>query len=105
MSDIDRIIATCRRDSRCVSGSERRALCDEIERIRAIVSDLRAQAARLARADCCEKAELLDEIERLRALAVRAWNSFRSTLPYPECETGLRNEDMEELVALSKREE
>lgn len=33
--NIDRIIATCRRDSRCVSGSERRALCDEIDRLRA----------------------------------------------------------------------
>ena len=32
--DIDSIIATCRRDSRCVSGSERRALCDEIDRLR-----------------------------------------------------------------------
>ncbi len=32
--DIDRIIAVCRHDSRCVSGSERRALCDEIERLR-----------------------------------------------------------------------
>lgn len=40
MTDIDRIIANCRRDSRTVSGSERRALCDEIERLRAIVGRL-----------------------------------------------------------------
>lgn len=32
--DIDRIIANVRRDSRCLSGIERRALCDEIERLR-----------------------------------------------------------------------
>lgn len=34
MTDIDQIIATARRDSRCVSGAETRALCDEIERLR-----------------------------------------------------------------------
>ena len=34
MTPIDQIIATARRDSRCVSGSETRALCDEIERLR-----------------------------------------------------------------------
>lgn len=34
--DIDSIIATCRRDSRCVSGSERRVLCDEIDRLRTL---------------------------------------------------------------------
>lgn len=33
MTDIDRIIATARRDSRFVSGAETRALCDEIERL------------------------------------------------------------------------
>ena len=32
--EIDRIIAAARRDSRCVSGSEIRALCDEVERLR-----------------------------------------------------------------------
>jgi hypothetical protein len=35
VSDIDRIIATARKDSRCVSGAETRALCDEIELLRA----------------------------------------------------------------------
>lgn len=35
MGDIDRIIATARKDSRCVSGAETRALCNEIERLRA----------------------------------------------------------------------
>jgi len=41
------------------------------------------------------------EIERLKPLAVRAWHSFRSTLPHPECERGLRNEDIEALVKLA----
>jgi hypothetical protein len=31
---IDWIIANCRRDSRRIGGNERRALCDEIERLR-----------------------------------------------------------------------
>lgn len=42
MSDIDRIIATCRKDSRCVSGIERRMLCDEIERLTALLTPCRS---------------------------------------------------------------
>lgn len=38
MTDIDRIIVTARRDSRCVSGAETRALCDEIDRLRAALA-------------------------------------------------------------------
>lgn len=35
--DIDDIIRRARRDSRCVSGSETRALCDEIDRLRKMI--------------------------------------------------------------------
>lgn len=40
MSDIDRIIKAARKDSRTVSGSETRALCDEIERLRGRLADI-----------------------------------------------------------------
>ena len=40
MNSIDEIIATVRRDSRCVSGSEIRKLCDEIERLRESENEL-----------------------------------------------------------------
>ena len=45
MSDIDRIIAATRRDSRCVGGAERRALCDEIERLRLYERAMQSMAA------------------------------------------------------------
>lgn len=35
--DIDLIIKTCRRDTRCIGGIERLALCDEVERLRRLV--------------------------------------------------------------------
>ena len=40
--DIDEIIRRARRDSRRVSGSETRALCDEIERLRAALAEARS---------------------------------------------------------------
>jgi len=36
--NIDQIIATARRDARCVGSGEIRALCDEVERLRNIVT-------------------------------------------------------------------
>lgn len=56
MSDIDRIIKAARKDSRTVSGSETRALCDEIERLRQIIDDPDAhvEGQHGASGLCCE---------------------------------------------------
>ena len=74
---------------------------EQFAEITRLNSELRMLTADL-RNERVESKRLRDEIEQLRALAVRAWNSFRSTLPYPECEYGLRDEDMERLVEMAK---
>ena len=42
--NIDDIIRVCRRDTRCIGGPERLALCDEIERLRAERDEAREAA-------------------------------------------------------------
>lgn len=64
MGDIDRIIATARKDSRCVSGAETRALCNEIERLQAELAGITEEHARVW--EVIRKQE--KTIERLRAI-------------------------------------
>ncbi len=45
--EIDRVIAVARRDSRCVTGSETRALCEEIERLRREMEKMRLKSRQL----------------------------------------------------------
>ncbi len=93
MSNIDRIIAAARKDSRTVSGSETRALCDEIERLRQFIDDPDAhvEGSHGASGLCCElrrqavgRAELaeseLTELRAAYAAEVREHEATKETL-------------------------
>lgn len=84
MSDFDRIIATARRDSRCVSGSETRAMADEIERLQGAYANAAASYAGICRTldESSRKCIALEEqLARCQALLRQAcrecdWNQI-----------------------------